>query len=210
MILSAVHSKQWDQRAEQRWRWRKQDRAAPRPQGFIVSMSEWLEPCAGVLGVSASYIRSAFPTPSNRPLRPRLRAYRRVALDFRTTADNIFDLIANFPTHFNHRFCKPKVGSSILSTGTSKNALQHNHFLHFRQSVFSLQKSSKSEFGSIFGSKSQHCTLPTRRARITLQRHASHGHVRGSKHRLRPGHARAGQPAAGAATHRRGALHETV
>ena len=151
MILSAVHSKQWDQRAEQRWRWRKQDRAAPRPQGFIVSMSEWLEPCAGVLGVSASYIRSAFPTPSNRPLRPRLRAYRRVALDFRTTADNIFDLIANFPTHFNHRFCKPKVGSSILSTGTSKKSLRHRRFLHFWHSYFPRQKSPKTRFGCIFG-----------------------------------------------------------
>ena len=110
MILSAVHSKQWDQRAEQRWRWRKQDRAAPRPQGFIVSMSEWLEPCAGVLGVSASYIRSAFPTPSNRPLRPRLRAYRRVALDFRTTADNILDLIANFPNTSTTGFVNRRSG----------------------------------------------------------------------------------------------------
>ena len=103
------------------------------------------------LGVSASYIRSAFPTPSNRPLRPRLRAYRRVALDFRTTADNILDLIANFPTHFNHRFCKPKVGSSILSTGTSKKSLWHSHFLHFRRSDFAGLKSLKARFGCIFG-----------------------------------------------------------
>jgi len=31
------------------------------------------------------------------------------------------------------RFCKPKVGSSILSTGTSKKSLRYWHFLNFRR-----------------------------------------------------------------------------
>ena len=35
------------------------------------------------------------------------------------------------------RLCKPKVGSSILSTGTSKKSLRHGHSLNFRRAEFS-------------------------------------------------------------------------
>src|SRR5258705_13852437 len=34
------------------------------------------------------------------------------------------------------RFCKPKVGSSILSTGTSQKALQHRNFSEFLMLLF--------------------------------------------------------------------------
>jgi len=85
-----------------------------------------------------------------------LRAYRRVALDFRTTADNIFDLIANFPTHFNHRFCKPKVGSSILSTGTSKKSLRHRRFLHFGILIFLAKNRQKPDLGVFLGASAIH------------------------------------------------------
>ena len=49
------------------------------------------------------------------------------------------------------RFCKPKVGSSILSSGTTIKPLQRSHFSHFWCAGFQQSKSPETGFGCIFG-----------------------------------------------------------
>ena len=45
------------------------------------------------------------------------------------------------------RFCKPKVGGSIPSSGTNKKPLQHSNFLNFQRSGFSDGKPPETGFG---------------------------------------------------------------
>ena len=90
-------------------------------QGFIVFLSKQFEPCQLVsclMRIERRTFAAPSPTSSNRPLRPRSRRYAKSGGWL--VNDQILDLIANFPALLNHRFCKPKVGSSILSTGTNE------------------------------------------------------------------------------------------
>src|SRR5258705_5042155 len=58
------------------------------------------------------------------------------------------------------RFCKPKVGSSILSTGTTNNHCGTATYCIFGCSDFGSKRSLKSRFGSIFWSNCDHWGTP--------------------------------------------------
>jgi hypothetical protein len=88
-------------------------------QGFIVFLSKQFEPCQLVSCLMRIERRTfAAPPPLHRTVLCDLDQGDTAESGGWLVNDQNLDLIANFPALLNHRFCKPKVGSSILSTGT--------------------------------------------------------------------------------------------
>ena len=90
-------------------------------QGFIVFLSKQFEPCQLVSCLMRIERRTfAAPPPLHRTVLCDLDQGRTAKFGGWLVNDQILDLIANFPALLNHRFCKPKVGSSILSTAPAR------------------------------------------------------------------------------------------
>ena len=107
------------------------------------------------LGVSASYIRSAFPTPSNRPLRPRLRAYRQSRW-ISGRRPIIFWTSSRISPHTSTTgFVNRRSGVQSSQPAPARNHCGTVTSCIFPLHLFARQKSPKTRFGCIFGCKSE-------------------------------------------------------